>query len=221
MHSTTIESMKSNPIAKTTRNPSGITAVVITAIALWLAFVTWLAGSGHLAGQPGSPPLAVALSATIPIILFLAAFRLFRSFRDFVLNFDLRLAAGLQAWRFAGLTFIAFYTNSLLPGAFAWPAGVGDMLVGMTAPWIILGLIRRPEFATSKSFLLWNLFGILDLVVAVSSGGLNAWLSHGSVTMRPITELPLALIPAYLVPGFVMLHLVALFQRNRMLQTSR
>jgi hypothetical protein len=221
MHSTTIETLKPNQTAKPAQNHSGITAVVLSALALWLAFVAWLAGSGHLAGQPGSPPIAVALSAVVPIIIFLAAFRLFRSFRDFVLNFDLRLATGLQAWRFAGLTFIAFYTNGLLPGAFAWPAGVGDMLVGITAPWIILGLIRRPEFATSKWFLLWNLFGILDLVVAVNSGGLNAWLSHGTATMRPITELPLALIPTYLVPGFVMLHLTALFQRNRLLQSSR
>jgi hypothetical protein len=97
MHSTTIESMKSNPTAQTAQNPPGITGVVLSALALWLAFVTWLAGSGHLAGQPGSPPIAVALSAVVPIIVFLAAFRVFKSFRDFVLNFDLRLAAGLQA----------------------------------------------------------------------------------------------------------------------------
>ena len=143
MHSTTIESMNTNQTARTEQNHSGITAVVISALALWLAFVAWFAGNGHLAGQFGSPPINMGLSASIPVLVFLAAFRLFKSFRDFVLNFDLRLAAGLQAWRFAGLTFIAFYVNGVLPGAFAWPAGIGDMLVGMTAPWIMLALIRR------------------------------------------------------------------------------
>lgn len=218
MHSTTLETIKMN---RTDQNHSGITTVVISALALWLAFVAWLATSGHLAGHPGSPPIAVALSATTPIIVFLLAFRLFRSFRDFVLTFDLRLAAGIQAWRFAGLGFIALYAIDALPGAFAWPAGIGDMLVGITAPWVLLALIRQPRFAAGKWFLFWNLFGILDLVVAVGSGGLNAWLSHGTATMRPITELPLALIPAYFVPIFIMLHLAALFQRNRLLQSSR
>ena len=216
MHSTTIETIKLSQSAQTHRNHPGIIGIVIAVFALWLALVAWLAQNGHLAGQPGSPPAAVALSAGIPIIVFLAAFRIFESFRNFVLTFDLRLAAGIQAWRFAGLGFLALCANGILPGSFAWPAGVGDMLVGMTAPWVILALIRRPEFAAGKWFVLWNLFGILDLVVAISSGGLTAWLSHGTPTMRPITELPLAFIPAYLVPIFIMLHLAALFQTKRL-----
>ena len=213
MHSTTFETMNTN---QPDRNKSGITTIVIAALMLWLGLATWIASSGHLVGHPGSPPTAVALSAIVPIVAFLTAFRLFRSFRDFVLTFDLRLAAGIQAWRFAGLGFLDLYANRVLPGTFAWPAGVGDMLVGVTAPWIILAMIRHPEYTAGRSFALWNLFGILDLVVALGAGGLTGWLSHGEITMRPITQLPLAFIPAYLVPIFVMLHLIALFQRDRM-----
>ena len=135
------------------------------------------------------------------------------------MNFDLRLAAGIQAWRFAGLGFLALYANGVLPGLFAWPAGVGDMAVGLTAPWVMLALIRRPEFAAGKRFLFWNLFGMLDLITAIGLGGLSAMLARGTsgeITMAPMPRLPLALIPAYFVPMLFMLHLTALFQRKRL-----
>lgn len=215
----TIEKMKTNQNPVTAPPLPGITALVVSALLLWLALVFYLAGHGDLIQPTGSPPLPILLSAVVPVIVFLAAFRLSQSFRNFVLTFDLRFAAGMQAWRFAGLGFIALYTNRVLPGAFAWPAGLGDMAVGITAPWIMLALIRRPQFAAGKLFLFWNLFGMLDLISAIGSGGLSAMLVHGTpgeVTMGPMAQLPLALIPAYLVPILFMLHLTALFQRKHL-----
>ena len=68
-------------------------------------------------------------------------------------------------------------------------------------------------------FVVWNLLGILDLAVAVTTAALNRSLATGStgkVTVGPMALLPLVLIPAYLVPLFVMLHLTALFQAQRL-----
>src|SRR5262249_57799108 len=103
-------------------------------------------------------------------------------------------------------------------GAVAWPAGLGDIGIGVTAPWVARALVRRPGFAISRAFVVWNLLGILDLVVAVTVGGLSSALASGAageVTTGPMAQLPLVLIPAYLVPLFVMLHLAALFQARR------
>jgi hypothetical protein len=210
--------MKTNQNTVPASTSPGITAVVAIVLFLWLGLVTILAGRGGFTEPTGSPPLPILLSAVVPVIVFLAAYRLFPSFREYVLKFDLRLAAGIQAWRFAGLGFLALYANGVLPGTFAWPAGIGDMAVGLTAPWIMLALIRRPQFAASKLFLFWNLFGMLDLVTAVGSGGLSALLAHGTpgeITTAPMARLPLALIPAYFVPMLFMLHLTALLQRKR------
>ena len=127
-------------------------------------------------------------------------------------------ATAIQAWRAGGLGFLALYAHGVLPGAFAWPAGLGDIAIGVTAPWVALALIRRPGFTISRLFVVWNLLGILDLVVAVTVGGLSSALASGApgeVTTGPMAHLPLVLIPAYLVPLFVMLHLVALFQARR------
>lgn len=101
---------------------------------------------------------------------------------------------------------------------FALPAGLGDMAVAFAAPWMILGLVRRPDFAGSPAFIRWNLFGSLDLVVAVSLGALSATLSRGipgEVSAAPMASLPLLLIPAFLVPLFLMLHAAALMQSRQ------
>jgi hypothetical protein len=196
----------------------GATLIIAIVLAVWLALVMLLGARGAFVRPPGTPPLPIFIGVTAPIIAFLALFWMSRAFRDFVLAIDLRLATAIQAWRFAGFGFLALFSYGVLPGTFAWPAGVGDMAIGLTAPWVALALIRRPGFIGSKIFLAWNLFGILDLVVAVSSGALNSVLATGipgEVTTAPMAQLPLVLIPAYLVPLFVMLHLAALFQARR------
>src|SRR5229473_268043 len=112
-----------------------------------------------------------------------------------------------------------------LPGIFAWPAGLGDMAIGVTAPLVLAALLRRPGFAAGKSFVAWNLSGILDLTVAVSIGALVPLLApnfYGAVSTAPMTQLPLVLVPTYLVPTFLILHLTALFQARRLgRQTTR
>ena len=202
-----------------TGNDPRVTLVVAVVLAIWLALVFLLGAGGAFARPPGALPLPILIGVTTPIIAFLAAFWVLGAFRDFVLAVDLRLVTGIQAWRFAGLGFLALYAHGVLPGLFAWPAGLGDIAIGVTAPWVILALIRRPSFAASKPFVVWNLLGVLDLVVAVGTGALSSGLAlgvAGEVTTGPMAQLPLVLIPGYLVPVFIMLHLTALFQARRL-----
>jgi hypothetical protein len=105
----------------------------------------------------------------------------------------------VQAWRFAGLGFLALNTHGVLPGLFTWPAGLGDIAIAATAPWMMVALLRQPRFAASKAFAAWNVIGILDLVVAVGTGALGSALATGvagEVTTGPMAQLPLALIQA-------------------------
>jgi len=197
---------------------SGIRALVAFLFAAWLALVLILGARGAFVGQPGTPPLALLISFVAPLSLFLIGYQTIRAFREFVLSADLRIIVGMQAWRWAGFGFLTLYTYRVLPGIFAWPAGVGDMLVGITAVTVLASLLHNPAFAASKRFVIWNLLGILDLAVAVSIGALVPLFApnlYGTVTTSPMAQLPLVLIPAYLVPTFLMLHLTALFQSRR------
>lgn len=194
---------------------SGLRLSVAGALAAWLLIVAALGAAGAFVGRPGRPPVALAASVAAPLLLFFAWLRLSRAFRAFVLTLDLRLVAGMQAWRWAGMGFLFLYAYRVLPAVFAFPAGLGDMAIGLTAPWVILALLRQPGFAKSPAFIRWNLLGILDLVVALTIGTLTATLASGAageITTAPMAKLPLLLIPAFLVPLFLMLHAAALLQ---------
>ena len=188
-------------------------SAVIAVLAVWCATVLVLGGAGAFANAADTPPIALGLGAGLPIAAFLAAYATLRSFRSYVLSLDLRLLASIQAWRWAGLGFLTLYAYGVLPALFAWTAGLGDMAIGATAPWIVLALARNSEFASTRKFMTWNLLGMLDLVTALSLGAL------GGAATTPMTQMPLVLIPCFLVPFFLMLHLTALFQAR--LKASR
>ncbi|MGH8255347.1 MAG: hypothetical protein ACRET0_03970 [Steroidobacteraceae bacterium] len=193
----------------------GIRPSVVVVLTIWFALVASLGASGVFLARPGSPPVAMGIAVGAPVLFFFAWLRLSRSFRDFVLSLDLRLIAGIQAWRWAGLGFLALYAHRILPAIFALPAGLGDMAVGFAAPWMVLALVRRPAFASSTAFIRWNVLGMVDLVMAIGLGILSATLSTGApgeISTAPMATLPLLLIPAFLVPLFLMLHSVALMQ---------
>lgn len=193
-------------------------------LALWLGLVFILGAQGAFVGRPGSPPVAIFFGFAIPLAVYFAAYFGWSGFRAFVFGADLRLVAAIQAWRWAGLGFLSLYAYGVLPGLFAFPAGLGDMAIGLSAPWIVLGLVRRPSFATSQRFVIWNIMGIIDLVVAVSLGTICSGFLRGitgNVTTGPMAQLPLIFIPAYLVPFFMMLHLTALLQARRLARAKK
>jgi len=193
-------------------------SLIAGVIGVWFGLIVVLGATGEFIGSAGSPPLPLLVGAMVPLLVFVAAYLVWGRFRKAVLTADLRLLIALQAWRAGGLGFLALSANGVLPRLFAWPAGLGDIAVGVTAPFVALALVRSQSFAGSRRFVLWNILGILDLVVALSMGALNSGFIPGvvgSVTTAPMARLPLVLIPAFLVPLFLMLHLVALFQARR------
>jgi hypothetical protein len=196
-----------------------VKTVVGALLLFWLVLVLILGADDAFSGGPGALPLPILAGVLVPILVFLIALWTLGSFRDFVMSIDLPVMAGIQAWRFAGLGFIALYAYGVLPGLFAWPAGLGDMAIGVTAPLVIYALRRRPAFANSPLFWVWNLFGVLDLVVAVTLGALSAVQGFGlsaEIKTFPMGTMPLLLIPAFLVPVFLMLHIVSLLQARRL-----
>jgi len=200
-------------------NHSRWRTVVSMVLALWFGIVLLLGIQGAFVGSAGSPPLRIFAGLAIPLALFSLLYWSSRTFRAFILNADLRLVTAIQAWRWAGFGFLELYAHGILPGLFAFPAGLGDMTVGVCAPWILIGLVRDPSFATSRRFVLWNIMGIVDLVVTVSMATITSGFIPGlagSVTTRPMAQLPLVFIPAYLVPIFIMLHFTALAQVRRL-----
>jgi hypothetical protein len=194
-------------------------SIVLTA---WFALVVALGAAGAFVAPPGTPPLLIGIGVAAPLMLFFAGLRLSQSFREFVLSWDLRLIAAMQAWRWAGLGFLSLYAHKVLPAVFALPAGLGDMAIGVAAPWIVLALMHQPGFAARGAFIRWNVLGIMDLVIAISIGTLSVLFATGApgeISAAPMATLPLLLIPAFLVPIFLMLHTAALMQSRQLIRS--
>ena len=192
--------------------------LIVSVLAIWFVLVFLLGTRGAFVQPPESLPVPILLGATIPLLVFATGCLGWGAFREAVLAADLPLLAATQAWRAVGLGFLALYTYGVLPGMFAWPAGLGDIAIGVTAPWIVIALVREPAFVKSPRFVIWNLLGILDLVVAVSTGALSSGfvsVLRGEATTTPMAQLPLVLIPAFLVPLFIMFHIAGVLQARR------
>jgi hypothetical protein len=197
---------------------SSMKSFVFVVLAAWLGLVVLLGSQGAFVGSANSPPLPIFFGLATPLALFFGAYLGWSAFREFILGADLRLVTAVQGWRWAGLGFLSLYAHGVLPGLFAFPAGLGDMAIGVTAPWILLGLIRQQSFVKSRRYVMWNLLGILDLAVAVSMGVICSGFLRGltlNVTTSAMAQLPLVLVPAYMVPLFIMLHFTALAQVRR------
>jgi hypothetical protein len=122
----------------------------------------------------------------------------------------------LHLWRLEGLVFLVLMVQGRVPALWALPAGVGDVLVGATAPWVARGL-EHP--GGRRRAIAWTVLGMADLVVAVAFGVMTnpgpTQVFHTVPNAEMLTAYPLALVPAFLVPLAFTLHVASLLQLLR------
>jgi hypothetical protein len=191
--------------------------VVLACIAGWFLAVLGFSLFGGLRAGPSGLPMPIGVALLVPVILGVVAYARSAEFRRLLLRADLRWLIGVQLWRIAGGLFLLDYARHELPGSFALPAGVGDVLVGLAAPFV--AVVAASGTSTARRIVIgWCVVGLADLIVAVTMGVLNApgklGLLAGEVTTAPMLELPLSLIPTFLVPLGILLHLIVL-RRSR------
>lgn len=206
--------MKQEADTQTDRDKSVVWATAAVT-ALWIAGVTGLAISGAFALEPDIAPVTTLAAIFGPPLLFAAALRLFGDFRRVMLSIDPALLTALQGWRVLGGGFLFVYAFGHLPGFFAWPAGLGDVAVGIGAPFAALALARGSLSITSGRFLAVHAAGLLDFAIAVGTGLAARANIPGlveGVTSAPVGELPLVLVPTLGVPAFIIFHLIVLVQ---------
>jgi hypothetical protein len=193
-----------------------IVAIVLTA---WFLIVLGAGSAGVFDAGPGRAPLPVLLAVVGPPLIFAVAYRVSRAVRDFALGVDLRLLTAIQAWRVVGVMFLGLYAFGLLPGVFAWPAGLGDAAVGIAAPFALLAIVRgAPTWRTQVTWL--NIAGLVDFLVALGTGVLTSnsalgLLSDGA-SRASLGQLPLSLVPTFAVPLWTIFHLISLLQLRRL-----
>jgi hypothetical protein len=113
----------------------------------------------------------------------------------------------VHAWRILGIVFLWGMTQGLLDPAFAIPAGIGDILIGVTA--IPFAIFLWKGYSWSKyAVVVWSVLGIADLVNAVTLGV----ITNTDFSTSTMATFPWILVPTIGVPLALTLHGVTLYR---------
>lgn len=190
---------------------SRIALVAGGVLTFWAVAATVLAYRGvfQIQNVAGAPAVGINLAV---VFVMLAAGLIFSASLRGLLTRQASLIR-LHLWRLEGFVFLALMMTGHLPALFAVPAGVGDVLIAVTAPWVARTLTAPGGI---RRAVLWNLLGMADLVVAVGLGIMTspgpANVFHTTPTSEVMTTFPMVLVPAFLVPLAFTLHVVSLWQ---------
>jgi hypothetical protein len=183
-------------------------------LAVWGIITAVLASRGFYqpADTHGPPPVGIQLLAALAVLA--SCVWSSPTLRGLLRN--RKSLIRLNVWRLEGALFLALMFTGQVPALWAIPAGTGDVLIGTGAFWVAAQLDSP---GGRRRAVIFNLLGLLDLVVAI---GLGITISPGRLQVfhttpgaELLTRFPLALVPGFLVPLAFMVHFVSLWQLNR------
>ncbi|MCE5316823.1 MAG: hypothetical protein LLG04_05610 [Parachlamydia sp.] len=129
--------------------------------------------------------------------------------RDHFRDLDQRNLVALQIFRVLGGFFLVEMARGLIPGSFAWLAGLGDVTVGCIAACLCLFFKTIPRWG----ILLVIVLGLLDFASAMFFGFTS---SPGPLQLfafgfhNRINTFPIGIIPFFLVPYAIVFHILSL-----------
>jgi len=187
---------------------------VMIPFTLWLAVVWSAAISGAFKPGAVAAPL-LPIAALGPVLLGVPI--LLRS-RRIGATLDAMPASwmvALQVLRVNGFVFLIAWVSGTVPGVFALPAGIGDVLTGLLAVPVAISLGSATR-ESRRAAIAWNIFGLLDFTIALSIGFAIAFrlIETGGASATGGVY-PAVMIPAFAVPSFILLHALSLRQLSR------
>jgi hypothetical protein len=188
---------------------------LLATTAIWSA-VSFMVGALGLFDQPGEPPVFFGLFLGGSVAGFLLIYRLSKTIREALLAIPLWFIVAMHMLRFVGIFFIIDALNRMLAPQFGLPAGIGDIVAAITSIPIMIMLLRgNRSTSLRRGFIVWNIYGLIDLFSAVTLGLLYSQsvvgiLSRPGLDSQALTHVPLSLIPTFYVPILILLHLLAL-----------
>ncbi len=183
----------------------------ILAILIWF-FSALIAGYYGIFAKPGVLPIYLGLFIVVPFVGFAVVYFSDPHFRAFAHSISLPLLVGAHVWRYVGLGFVIAFLMGKLPAQFGIPEGLGDITAAVFS--LPLALALRQGKPVRTAFIAWNIFGLVDLLSAITVGALYSEGSFGvlrtGISTALMTTFPVSLIPTFFVPLFILLHLLAL-----------
>src|SRR5262249_2342376 len=138
----------------------------------WYVLILNVARSGVLEARAGAPPY-LALAIFIPLLIGLPIVTRSKRIGAALDSAPAAWLVGLQVYRFAGGTFVILWSFGAVPGIFALPVGIGDLLVAVLALPAAFYLASGAPGGRGVA-IAWNILGLADMVNAVSLGILTS-----------------------------------------------
>lgn len=184
---------------------------IMTPLTLWLA-VAWSASVKGIFNVASAVPL-LPIAILGPVIVGAPILLLSKRVGQLLDAMPAGWLVGLQAYRVFGAAFLAGALRGTLPGLFGYPAGIGDALTGMFAVPVAIA-VATGTAEGRRAGILWNLFGLADLAVAITMGVITSpgplQLVVSSAPGVGSAGYPSVLTPAFAVPSSILLHLLSL-----------
>jgi hypothetical protein len=214
------------------RMPASAKSRYTTAGVLSVAFIGWEAVAQYL-GAANTYLATIENPPAVPTILFglliplaVAAIALWQSesIASLVSAIPLHWLVAAQVYRVGGGMFLVLWADGRLPWQFALPAGIGDVTTGIVAVVVAQRLAQNAIGARTATYA-WCLFGIADLVVAITMGAMTspgrAHLVASDAPNLLMTANPLVMVPTFAVPLALMLHGLVLWRLRRVAAATR
>ena len=182
---------------------------VAAAAGIWTGLAAALAAAGYFANTAAPFPL-IGVFVGFPLVAAGIAAILSPAARTALLAIPTQTLVGLNIARILGGFFLLLALADRLGGPFPQSAGWGDVITGLFAiP--VMQLAAQVSTAANGKVALWNVFGTLDLIAAVTLGVISAngsplQLIHAGAGSAAVQLLPWALIPTVLVPFYLISH---------------
>jgi hypothetical protein len=176
----------------------------------WVGLASGLGAAGKLAFSVDQPVPLVGVLFALPLLTVGALALRYPRVRSALLAIPIPLLIALNSLRLIGALFLFLAVAGRLSGPFPYSAGLGDIITGALA--IPLALkVASSQKVPATAIKSWNIFGIVDLVVAVGLGLSSAagsplqWI-HADPGSAAMQELPFCLVPTVLVPFYLITH---------------
>jgi hypothetical protein len=208
--------VSSLPVSRSQRIAAAI------AVGLWIGVAAASATAGLFTVSRPFP--YIGLYVAFPLLAIAALAAVSPSWRAALLALPTPLLVGLNVSRMFGVLFLVLAAAGRLSGPFPLSAGWGDIITGALAlP--ALWLVSRPSQGGQSLPAAWNVFGALDLVVAVALGVTSVQgsplqlfdLGAGSAAMQ---MLPWSFVPTVLVPFYLIVHGILFVQLRQAARTD-
>lgn len=180
----------------------------LTVMAIWFLAACAAGITGRVAAM--TPPLPQIMIGAMTIVLILSgAFH--SGLREWLAHVNLRGVVAFHVTRYVGIVFLLMYQRGQLAGEFALTAGWGDIIAATGALAITLSLadpISKPGL-----LLLWNTFGLADILLVVITATRIAL--HSPQDIQPLVVFPMSLVPTFLVPLIIASHVLVIWRLRR------